>query len=93
VPTAAIQRGPTGTFVYVVQSGNTVTVRPVTVRLQDDQQAAVQEGLSAGEIVVTSGFGRLREGERVTIDDSQGQVDPGSKGKGGKGRGTTPAAE
>src|SRR5215468_2748227 len=83
VPTAAIQRGPTGTFVYVVRADDTVTVRPVTVRLQDDQQAALQEGLHAGEIVVTSGFGRLREGERVTIDDSQGQVDPGSKGKGG----------
>jgi len=95
VPTAAIQRGPTGTFVYVVQSGNTVTVRPVTVRLQDDQQAAVQEGLSAGEIVVTSGFGRLREGERVVIDDSQGQVDPGTKGKGkgGKGRRIPPPSD
>src|SRR5262249_21943218 len=95
VPTAAIQRGPSGTYVYVVQADKTVTVRPVTVRLQDDQQAALQGGLHAGEIVVTSGFGRLREGERVTIDDSQGQVDPGSKGKGkgGKGRGTTPAAE
>jgi len=93
VPTAAIQRGPSGTYVYVVQADKTVTVRPVTVRLQDDQQAALQEGLHAGEIVVTSGFGRLREGERVTIDDSQGQVDPGSKGKGGKGRRTTPPAE
>src|SRR5262249_46659644 len=97
VPTAAVQRGPSGTYVYVVQADNTVTVRPVTVRLQDDQQAALQEGLRAGEIVVTSGFGRLREGERVAIDDSQGQVDPGGKGKGkgkgGKGQRTTPAAE
>ena len=87
VPTAAIQRGPTGTFVYVVRSDNTATVRPVQVKQQDDQQAVIEEGLRKGEIVVTSGFGRLREGERVTVDSSEGsgQVDP-SKGK-GKGKG------
>lgn len=83
VPTAAVQRGPSGTYVYVVKGDNTVTVRPVKVKQQDDQQAAIEEGLSAGEVVVTSGFGRLRDGERVTVDsaESGGQIDPG-KGKG-----------
>jgi multidrug efflux system membrane fusion protein len=83
VPTAAVQRGPTGTYVYVVKEDNTVTVRPVTVKQQDDTQAAIEEGLRQGETVVTSGFGRLREGERVTISSAEtgGQVGPG-KGKG-----------
>jgi len=83
VPTAAVQRGPTGTFVYVVRSDNTVTVRQVRVKLQNDQQAAISEGLSAAEIVVTSGFGRLREGENVTVErpDNSPPVEQG-KGKG-----------
>jgi membrane fusion protein, multidrug efflux system len=83
VPTAAIQRGPNGTFVYVVRTDDTVTVRQVKVKQQNDQEAAVEEGLSSGEIVVTSGFGRLREGEHVVVDRPS-PVDPG---KGGKGRG------
>jgi multidrug efflux system membrane fusion protein len=83
VPTAAIQRGPNGTFVYVVRADDTVTVRQVTVKQQNDQEAAIQDGLKAGEIVVTSGFGRLREGEQVVVDRPS-PVDPG---KGGKGKG------
>jgi membrane fusion protein, multidrug efflux system len=91
VPTAAIQRGPTGTFVYVVRTDDTVTVRQVKVKQQNDQEAAVEDGLNTGEIVVTSGFGRLREGEHVTVErpDVTGPVDQGKGGKGkGKGKGT-----
>ena len=86
VPTAAIQRGPTGTFVYAVRADDTVTVRQVKVKQQNDQEAAVEEGLNTGEIVVTSGFGRLREGEHVIVErpDITGPVD---QGKGGKGKG------
>jgi multidrug efflux system membrane fusion protein len=86
VPTAAIQRGPTGTFVYVVRADDTVTVRQVTVKQQNDQEAAVEQGISSGEVVVTSGFGRLREGEHVIVErpDTTGPVD---QGKGGKGKG------
>ena len=85
-PTAAIQRGPTGTFVYAVRADDTVTVRQVKVKQQNDQEAAVEEGLNTGEIVVTSGFGRLREGEHVIVErpDITGPVD---QGKGGKGKG------
>ena len=41
VPTAAVQRGPNGTFVYVVKDDNTVTVRRVTLTQQDDVRAVV----------------------------------------------------
>jgi multidrug efflux system membrane fusion protein len=79
VPTAAIQRGPSGTYVYVVRDDSTVTVRSVTVKQQNDRQAVIEEGLRKDEIVITSGFGRLREGERVTIDSAEGG---GQVGKG-----------
>ena len=47
-PTAAVQRGPNGTFVYVVQPDNKVAVRPVTVSQQDETQAVIANGLQAG---------------------------------------------
>ena len=61
-PTAAVQRGPSGTFVYVVQPDNKVAVRPVTVSQQDEVQAVIAKGLEADERVVTTGFARLTAG-------------------------------
>jgi len=65
VPTAAIQRGPSGTFVYVAGTDNRVTARPVAVPLQDDTRAVIATGLAAGDKVVTSGFARLKEGTEI----------------------------
>ncbi|PSC04216.1 efflux RND transporter periplasmic adaptor subunit [Alsobacter soli] len=72
-PTAAIQRGPKGTFVYVVKSDDTVTVRDVSVGQQDDVETVVASGLQPGERVVTTGFARLAEGARVAVSAPQGQ--------------------
>jgi multidrug efflux system membrane fusion protein len=76
VPTAAVQRGPDGTFVYVVKDDNTVTVRPIMVQQQDDLQAVIASGLMASERVVTTGFGRLAEGTKVDVASAEnaGQV-------------------
>jgi multidrug efflux system membrane fusion protein len=76
VPTAAIQRGPTGPFVYILKEDNIVTVRRVTISQQDDVQAVVATGLQAGERVVTTGFARLTEGTLVaaTSAEDAGQV-------------------
>ena len=84
VPTAAVQRGPNGTFVYVVKDDNTVTVRNVTVGQQDDLEAVIDTGLTPPERVVTTGFARLAEGTTVTATSAEdaGQVTPG----GGKNR-------
>ena len=49
VPTAAVQRGPNGTFVYVVKEDKTVTVRPIAITQQDDLKAVIASGLSASE--------------------------------------------
>ena len=62
VPTAAVQRGPNGAFVYVVKDDSTVGVRSVTITKQDDREAVIGTGLRAGERVVTTGFARLTEG-------------------------------
>jgi multidrug efflux system membrane fusion protein len=76
VPTAAIQRGPNGAFVYVVKDGDTVTVRRVTLTQQNDVQAVVATGLQADERVVTTGFARLTEGTQVAVSSAEdaGQV-------------------
>jgi multidrug efflux system membrane fusion protein len=71
VPTAAVQRGPNGTFVYVVNDNNTVSVRPVTVGQQDETQAVIESGLQASERVVTTGFSQLTDGSRIEIGSAQ----------------------
>jgi len=67
IPTGAVQRGPKGTFVYVVKDDNTVTMRPVAVRQQDETQAVVSSGVEQPERVVTSGFARLNDGAHVMV--------------------------
>ena len=76
VPTAAVQRGPDGTYVYVITDDETVAMRPVTVAQQDDVQAVIEAGLQEPERVVTTGFGRLADGspvEATSVEDA-GQV-------------------
>ena len=67
VPSAAIQRGPKGTFVYVVKDDQTVGVRLVTVGSAQADEAAIDQGLSAGELVVVDGTEKLREGTKVDL--------------------------
>jgi membrane fusion protein, multidrug efflux system len=67
VPTAAIQRGAPGTYVYVVNANDSVSVRPVSIGPTEGPMAAVNSGLSVGERVVVDGTDRLRDGARVTI--------------------------
>jgi multidrug efflux system membrane fusion protein len=70
-PTAAVQRGPNGTFVYVVQQDSTVAVRRVAVSQQDETQAVIGDGLQADERVVTTGFARLTAGAEVTVTNAE----------------------
>lgn len=67
VPTAAVQRGPSGLFVYVVQADSKIAMRPVVITQQDENQAVIGRGLQAEERVVTTGFARLRTGATVTV--------------------------
>jgi len=70
VPSAAIQRNAQGaTIVYVVGQDSTVSVRPITAGPTEGQLTAVEQGLQAGERVVTDGVDRIREGARVEVID------------------------
>ncbi|HWO24498.1 MAG TPA: efflux RND transporter periplasmic adaptor subunit, partial [Kofleriaceae bacterium] len=65
VPAVAIQRGPQGSFVYVVGPDKTAAMKPVTVALLTADLAIIQQGLGAGEAVVIEGQNQLRPGGRV----------------------------
>lgn len=67
VPTAAVQRGSIGTFVYVVKEDGTVAVRRVRLGTVDGDWTSVQGELAAGDKVVTDGADRLREGAKVEV--------------------------
>ena len=65
VPAAALQRGPQGTFAYVVKEDKTVDVRPVTIALTQGTQSAISQGLNPGDLVVTDGQDKLQSGSHV----------------------------
>ncbi len=69
IPLAAVQRGPSGTFVYVVDDEQRAAMRPVTLGLMTETDAVVTAGLDAGSRVVTTGFGRLSDGTKVRIGE------------------------
>ena len=93
VPAAAIQRGPQGTFVFVVAADRSANVRPVEVAAIAGDTAIIGKGLDGGETVVTEGQSQLRAGATVSVRSPDGkttdirQADgktPGGKNPGGK---------
>jgi multidrug efflux system membrane fusion protein len=78
VPTAAVQRGAPGAYVYVINPNHTVSVRPIGLGPTDGDRAEVTVGLAADERVVVDGADRLRDGAAVTIPNS------GEGGAGGR---------
>jgi multidrug efflux system membrane fusion protein len=67
VPTPAIQRGAPGTFVYLVNANNTVSVKPIKIGPDTGTVTAVTSGLAVGDKVVIDGADRLRDGARIMI--------------------------
>jgi membrane fusion protein, multidrug efflux system len=100
IPSAAIQRGSPGTFVYVVKDDLTATVTPVKLGPVQGEITAVASGLAPGANVVTDGADKLREGAKVELINRDGQAAPaGPAGAGKRGPrgdrppGTAPAGE
>jgi multidrug efflux system membrane fusion protein len=109
MPNAAVRRGaPNGvatTFVYVVKADSSVSVRPVTLGVVDGENVAVTAGLKAGEVVVTEGGDRLRDGAQVQLPNAapapaagapaaDKPAAPGTPGaRRGKGRGKPPPSQ
>jgi multidrug efflux system membrane fusion protein len=67
IPSAAIQRGAQGTFVYLVKGDNTVSVRPVGSGITQGEDISITSGLAAGDQVVVDGAERLRDGSKVDV--------------------------
>ena len=67
VPSAAVQRGAQGTFVYAVKDGGSVTVRRIQLDATDGDGVSVQGDIAVGETVVSDGADRLREGAKVEV--------------------------
>ena len=93
VPTAAVQRGPTSSFVYVVQEDETVDLRNVTIGMSEGAETSIETGLQVGEIVVTEGLDKLQKGTKITTGSGEKTKNDGGKepdGKGEKGKGDQP---
>jgi membrane fusion protein, multidrug efflux system len=87
VPAAAIQRGPQGTYVYVVSSGgDTVNIRVVTIAQTTGNNIGISSGLNAGDIVVIDGQDKLQDGSKVATSTSP-------TGGAGRGASAQPAAQ
>ena len=71
VPTAAIQLGAPGSYVYVVNSDSTVSVRVIKPGPIDGEQAAVLSGVELGETVVSDGVDRLYDGAKVQLPEKR----------------------
>jgi len=70
-PAAAVQRGPQGTFTYVVDASNTVQMRPIEIALTQGNTVVLASGLQPGEKVVTDGQEKLQAGSRVAPQSPQ----------------------
>ncbi|MGI4982738.1 MAG: MdtA/MuxA family multidrug efflux RND transporter periplasmic adaptor subunit [Janthinobacterium lividum] len=79
VPSAAIQTGSIGTFVYVVKPDHTVTVRKIVAGAVDGERTAVGQGLQAGEAVVIDGVDRLREGAKISVSNAGAGASAGTR--------------
>jgi multidrug efflux system membrane fusion protein len=75
VPEVALQRGPDGFFVYVVDDQDRAVLRPVVVRHQDQDRAVIEKGVADGERVITAGQYVVQNGAQVAVSAS---ADPGS---------------
>jgi multidrug efflux system membrane fusion protein len=87
VPSAAIQRGAPGTFVYVVKDDRSVTVTPVKLGPVQGEVTAIESGLAPGDMVVVDGTDKLREGAKVELitRDAQAAPAPGVTGRPSRG--------
>ncbi|HQS08409.1 MAG TPA: MdtA/MuxA family multidrug efflux RND transporter periplasmic adaptor subunit [Xanthobacteraceae bacterium] len=70
IPSAAVQRGAPGTYVYLVHPDNTVSVRKIALGASDSSRIVVTQGLVAGDKVVVDGADKLREGAKISEPDA-----------------------
>ncbi len=67
IPAAAVQRNTQMTYVYLVKSDSTVSVRSVMVGTTEGDQSEITKGLSPDDVVVMTGVDKLQEGSKVSV--------------------------
>ena len=70
VPAPAIQRGPQGTYVYVVQSGNTAKIQSVTIAQSTADKVGLSAAVNPGDSVVVDGQDKLQDGSKISPNPS-----------------------
>ncbi|MBM4076451.1 MAG: efflux RND transporter periplasmic adaptor subunit, partial [Planctomycetes bacterium] len=84
LPTSAIQRGPSSTFVYVAKDDETVEKRDIVTGPSEGTETSVESGLEPGELVVTEGIDKLQPGAKIsnrsaTRDKDRPAAEPSAK--------------
>src|SRR5262249_31262449 len=88
LPSAAVQRGAMGSFVYLANADSTVSAKAVKVLRTDGDRVAIEPGeVAAGARVVIDGADRLKDGGKVVLPEAQGQRPGGRQGQGAPGAG------
>ena len=82
VPTAAVQNGQQGSYVFVLKPDRTVDLRSIAVEREAEESTSSQNGLAQGDIVVTDGQLRLAAGSKVSVKSGPGGTDaPSARGQ------------
>jgi multidrug efflux system membrane fusion protein len=81
MPTAGVQRGVPGTFVYLVNADDTVSVRKIDLGVTDGDRVEVRSGLQPGDKIVVDGADKLRDGAKINVRAEAG--DPNAPAAGG----------
>ena len=92
-PSAAIQFGTNGSFVYAMDGDNKVKIRSIKVGATDGEVSVIEEGLAPGDRVVLEGTDRLRDGGAVEVvsDSLEVPQTPATQLQGGEGSEAAPA--
>lgn len=67
IPSAAVQFGARGTFVFVLGEGDKVQIRDVRIAASDGATSLVEEGVKVGERLVLEGIDKLKDGSQVQV--------------------------
>ena len=72
VPTSVVQRGPQGSYAFVIKDNGTAEMRQIKVAQDEDGLSLIDDGLKAGESVVVDGQYKLQEGSKVVVSNHGG---------------------
>jgi multidrug efflux system membrane fusion protein len=82
IPTPALQRGPQGTYVYVIGPDDVAQTRDVDVDSTQGDLTLIAKGLQKDERVVTDGLGQLKPGAKVQVRAPAAPGEGGGKPEG-----------